>query len=63
MDFLEVILVPAHEEHRGMLEWYSGPFDPIGFDEPRARLGMENMARRRRGPLASRRRGSRRAKR
>ena len=42
---------------------YGGPFDPIGFDEARARFGMENMARRRRGPLASHRSGSRRAKR
>ncbi len=63
MDFLEAILDPAHEDHRAMLDWYGGPFDPIGFDETRARFGMENMARRRRGPLASHRSGSRRAKR
>ena len=46
-----------------MLDWYGWPFDPIGFDEARARFGMENMARRRRGPLASHRSGSRRPKR
>ena len=63
MDFLEAILDPAHEEHRAMLDWYGGPFDPSGLDEARARFGMENMARRRRGPLASHRSGSRRAKR
>ncbi|MCY4500320.1 MAG: hypothetical protein OXE57_01995 [Alphaproteobacteria bacterium] len=63
MDFLEAILDPAHEEHRAMLDWYGAPFDPIGFDEARARFGMESMARRRRGPLASHRSGSRRAKR
>ena len=63
MDFLEAILDPGHEEHRGMVRWYGGPFDPIGFDEARARLGMENIARRRRGPLASHRNGSRRPKR
>ena len=40
-----------------------GPFDPIGFDEARARFGMENIARRRRDPLASHRNGSRRPKR
>ena len=62
-DFLEAILDPAHEEHRAMLDWYGGPFDPSSLDEARARLGMENMARRRRGPLASHRSGSRRAKR
>ena len=38
-------------------------FDPIGFDEERARFCMENMVRRRRGPLASHRSGSRRRKR
>ena len=63
MDFLEAMLDPAHEEHRAMLDWYGGPFDPIGFDEARARLSMENMARRRRGPLASHRSASRRPKR
>ena len=55
--------IPAHEQHRDMVHWYGGPFDPIGLDEERARFGMENMARRRRGPLASHRTGSRRLKR
>ena len=63
MEFLEVALGPAHEQHRDMVRWYGGPFDPIGLDEGRARFGMENMARRRRGPLASHRTGSRRLKR
>ena len=63
MDFLEAVLDPAHEHHRDMVRWYGGPFDPIGFDEERARFCMENMVRRRRGPLASHRNGSRRRKR
>ena len=63
MDFLESILDPAHEEHRANLEWYGGPFDPSVLDETRARLGLKDMARRRRGALASHRSGSRRAKR
>ena len=63
MDFLETVLDPAHEQHRDMVHWYGGPFDPIGLDEERARFGMESMARRRRGPLASHRTGSRRLKR
>ena len=62
MDFLEGVLDSAHEQHRDMVRWYGGPFDPIGLDEKRARFGMENMARRRRGPLASHRTGSRRPK-
>ena len=32
-----------------MLDWHGGPFDPIGFDKARARIGVGNMARRRRG--------------
>ena len=63
MDFLEAVLDPAHEEHRAMLDWYGGSFDPVGSDEARARVAMENMARRRCGPLASLRSGSRRPKR
>ena len=62
MEFLEAVLDPAHEQHRDMVRWYDGPFDPTGLDEERARFGMENMARRRRGPLASHRSGSRRPK-
>ena len=46
-----------------MVHWYGGPFDPIGFDEARAHFGMENMARRQRGSLASHRSKSRRPKR
>ncbi|MCY3874776.1 MAG: plasmid pRiA4b ORF-3 family protein [Rhodobacteraceae bacterium] len=52
MDFLEAVLDPAHEEHREMLEWYGGPFDPEEFDEARARFGMANIAQRRRGVRA-----------
>ena len=63
MDFLEAVLDPAREQHRDMVRWYGGPFDPIGVDEERARFGMENMVCRRRGPLASHRSGSRRRKR
>ena len=62
MDFLEAILDPGHDEHRAILDWYGGPFDPSGLNEAQARFGLENMARRRRGPLASHRGGSRRSK-
>ena len=63
MNFLEAILDSAQKEHRAMLDWCSGAFDPIGFDEARARFCMKNMARRRRGPLASHRSGLRRPRR
>ena len=29
MDFLEAVLDQAHEQHRDMVRWYGGPFDPI----------------------------------
>ena len=63
MDFLEAVLDLAHGQHGDMVRWYGGPFDPIGFDEERARFCIENMVRRRRGPLASHRSRSRRPKR
>ena len=63
MDFLEAIFDPTHEEHQALLQWYGGPFDPSDIDEIWARLGLKDMARRRRGALASHRSGSRRAKR
>ncbi len=63
MRFLEAILDPAHEEHREMLVWHDGPFDPFEVDEAQARSGLKCMARRRRGALASHRSGSRRPKR
>ena len=46
MDFLEAVLDPAHEQHRDMIRWYVGPFDPIGFDEARARFGSLSAASR-----------------
>ena len=59
---MDAILDPPREEHQTMLDWYGGPFDPIGLDKARARLGMDNMARRQRCPLASHRSESRRPK-
>ena len=63
MDFLEAVLDPAHEQHRDMVHWFGGPFDPIGVDEEGARFCMEDMVRRWRAPLASHRSGSWRRKR
>ena len=59
MDFLEAVLDSGHEEHRRMIEWYGGPFDPPDIDERTVRMLLEYAAARRRGPLASHRRGRR----
>ena len=60
MQFLEAILDPSHEDHGRMMEWYDGPFDPADIDERRVRMLLEDMAARRRGPLASHRGAARR---
>ena len=60
---LSTTLEALHDAIQMTMGWTFSHIDPIGLDEERARFGMENMARRRRGPLASHRTGSRRPKR
>ena len=62
MSFLEAALGPGHEEHRRMIEWYGGRYDPADIDERLVRMGLETMARARRGALARHRRGGRRGR-
>ncbi len=31
-DFLQAIRDPSHAEHKDMLRWCGGAFDPTGFD-------------------------------
>ena len=62
-NFLEAVLDPNHEEHEAMVEWHGGPFDPEDIDERQVRLLLGMIAARRRGPLASHRRGNRRGRR
>jgi Plasmid pRiA4b ORF-3-like protein len=59
MEFLEAVLDPTNEEHKRMLTWYGKAFDPYDFDEKRVRRVISWFADRRRGPLASHRRGNR----
>ena len=63
MEFLEAIQDPMHEEHHEMLVWNGGPFDPSTFEEIGTYYSLNQIAKRRRGPLASHRSGSRRPKR
>ena len=46
-EFLEAVRAARHPEHRRMLEWYGGPYDPDDLDLP--------LIRRRVGLLANRR--------
>lgn len=45
-DFLEAIANPKHSEHRHLVEWYGGPFDPNDFDLPDLRRRVDAIARR-----------------
>jgi pRiA4b ORF-3-like protein len=40
-DFLEAIGDPKHEEHKGMLAWGGGSFDPEEFDAAAATRSMK----------------------
>lgn len=59
MEFLEAILDPSHPEHRGMRDWYGGPFDPHDINERHILRVLSMWADRRRGPLMSHRKGNR----
>ena len=54
MQFLEAARDPMHSEHRDMIRWYGKPFDPFDIDERGIRMGLSELARRRRGALMSR---------
>lgn len=62
MAFLEAGLDPFHAEHAETVAWHGGPFNPHDIDERRVRKGLEVVAARRRGALASHRSGRRRAR-
>ena len=40
LDFLEAISDPKHPEHRTMLDWVGGAFDPEAFDVSQANLAI-----------------------
>jgi pRiA4b ORF-3-like protein len=46
-DFLEAMANPKHSEHRHLVEWYGGPYDPDSFDEPQIKLRLGGIAKRR----------------
>ncbi len=47
-DFKEIMAAPKHPEHKELLEWFGGPFDPASVDEEQVVAGMNAIARRRR---------------
>ena len=45
--FVDAMRDPAHDEHRRLLEWYGGPFDPEDIDERAAERAVAAVANRR----------------
>jgi hypothetical protein len=52
-DFVEAMVNPRHSEHRNLLKWYGGPYDPddMGLLDLRLRLGV--IAKRRQAGKAA----------
>lgn len=57
-EFLDAMLDSDHPEHRQMLRWYNGPFDPEDIGRKEIEVWLATIAERRRGPLM-RHRGAR----
>ena len=60
MGFLEASRNPLHEEHEAVVRWYGRRFESDDIDEQSVRMSFEMAAARRRGPLMSHRRSTRR---
>lgn len=46
-DFIEAMLNPRHPEHRNLLRWYGGPYDPNDMNIPDLRQRLGAIAKRR----------------
>ena len=46
-DFLQAVADPQHPEHRRMVEWYGGPYDPDDLDLPGIKEGLAAIVKRR----------------
>ncbi len=46
-DFLEAVANPQHSDHRRLIEWYGGPYDPDDLDLLALRLRLGAIAKRR----------------
>lgn len=46
-DFLEAVSNPRHREHRRLVEWYGGPYDPDDIDLTALRFRLGHIAKRR----------------
>jgi hypothetical protein len=46
-EFVDAATRPRHREHKRVIEWYGGPYDPDDIDEPKIIAELERMARKR----------------
>ena len=46
-DFLEAVSNPRHREHRRLVEWYGGPYDPDDINLTELRFRLAQIAKRR----------------
>ena len=46
-EFLKAVTRPRAREHKRMVEWYGGPFDPAEVDVPAITTRIDDLARRR----------------
>lgn len=46
-EFLDAVTKPQHPEHRQMLEWHGGPYDPDDINLPMITARLSQLARRR----------------
>lgn len=56
-EFMDAITKPRHREHKRMLEWYGGPYDPAVFETRALQLRLSEIAKRwRAGKVSSQKR-------
>ena len=52
-DFLEAVTTKGHPEHKAMLTWYGGPYDPKGINRQMIEYRFSEIWRRQRRPRES----------
>jgi hypothetical protein len=51
MEFVEAIANRCHPQHKDMVRWYGGPFNPVDFGEPEIAARVRDLATRRKVSL------------
>ncbi|MCE8512287.1 plasmid pRiA4b ORF-3 family protein [Ruegeria pomeroyi] len=51
MDFVEAMARPRHPQHRDMVRWYGGPFNPVDFGAEHIAANLRTIALKRKASL------------